>query len=167
MYVATKMQEVYPLKLKTVYEKIVHKKISKESLVEMEMKLFEVLGYKVNSWTFYDLALLKLYDRTVIQDESEKQRVENVLSYVSKCMVYDYQLYIKYDMETLAKVAANVCAKICGLNYESEVSIECDVEVSNTYRNFKTTFKGMNNIFKFTEESVVNLVDSFFSTKMY
>lgn len=82
-------------------------------------------------------------------------------------MVYDYQLYTKYDMETLAMVAANICAKICGLNYESEVSIECDVEVSNSYRNFKTIFKGMNNIFKFTEEPVVNLVDSYFSTKMY
>ena len=82
-------------------------------------------------------------------------------------MVYDYQLYTKYDMETLAKVAAHICAKICGLNYESEFSIECDIEVSNTYRNFKTSFKGMNNIFKFTEESVVNLVDSYFSTKMY
>ena len=29
MYIATKMEEVYPLKLKTVYEKIVHKKITK------------------------------------------------------------------------------------------------------------------------------------------
>jgi hypothetical protein len=27
MYIATKMDEIYPLKIKTVYEKIVHKKI--------------------------------------------------------------------------------------------------------------------------------------------
>lgn len=70
MYVATKMEEVYPLKLKTVYEKIVHKKISKEALTEMEMKLFEILGHKTNSWTFYDLALLKIYDRVNIEHES-------------------------------------------------------------------------------------------------
>jgi len=29
MYIASKMDEVYPLKIKTIYEKIVHKKIAK------------------------------------------------------------------------------------------------------------------------------------------
>ena len=29
MLIATKMEEVYPLKIKTVYDKIVHKKIDK------------------------------------------------------------------------------------------------------------------------------------------
>jgi hypothetical protein len=33
MLIATKMDEVYPLKIKTVYEKIVHKKIEKKDLV--------------------------------------------------------------------------------------------------------------------------------------
>ena len=33
MLVATKMDEVYPLKIKTVYDKIVHKKIDKKDLV--------------------------------------------------------------------------------------------------------------------------------------
>lgn len=35
MLIATKMDEVYPLKIKTVYEKIVHKKIDRNQLVEM------------------------------------------------------------------------------------------------------------------------------------
>ena len=33
MLIATKMDEVYPLKIKTVYDKIVHKKIDKKELV--------------------------------------------------------------------------------------------------------------------------------------
>lgn len=33
MLVATKMDEVYPLKVKTVYDKIVHRKIEKKDLV--------------------------------------------------------------------------------------------------------------------------------------
>ena len=33
MLIATKMDEVYPLKIKTVYEKIVHKKIDKKDIV--------------------------------------------------------------------------------------------------------------------------------------
>ena len=35
MLIATKMDEVYPLKIKTVYEKIVHKKIDKSEIVDM------------------------------------------------------------------------------------------------------------------------------------
>lgn len=60
MFIATKMEEIYPLKIKTVYEKIVHKKIDRDSLVNMEMQIFDVLDHKVNSWTFFDLAILKI-----------------------------------------------------------------------------------------------------------
>ena len=45
MLVATKMDEVYPLKVKTVYDKIVHRKIEKKDLVEMEAKLVEKLNF--------------------------------------------------------------------------------------------------------------------------
>ena len=33
------MDEVFPLKVKTVYDKIVHRKIEKRELVEMEARL--------------------------------------------------------------------------------------------------------------------------------
>ena len=35
MLLATKMNEIYPLKIRTVFEKIVHRKIEKKDLVEM------------------------------------------------------------------------------------------------------------------------------------
>lgn len=39
MFVATKMEEVYPLKMKTIYDKIAHKKIPIAELVDMEKKI--------------------------------------------------------------------------------------------------------------------------------
>ena len=60
MLVASKMNEVFPLKLKTVYEKIAHKKIPMEDLVEMEERITKNLDFKLNSWTFFDLAMLKI-----------------------------------------------------------------------------------------------------------
>ena len=63
MLIATKMEEVYPLKIKTVYEKIVHKKIDRKDLIEMENRMISKLDYKLDSWTFYDLALLKLHSQ--------------------------------------------------------------------------------------------------------
>jgi hypothetical protein len=62
MLLATKMDEVFPLKVKTVYEKIVHKKIDKRELVEMEARMVEKLDFDLNVWSFHELALLKLHE---------------------------------------------------------------------------------------------------------
>ena len=75
MYIASKMDEIYPLKIKTIYEKIVHKKIAKEALIEMESKIFKVLDHKVNSWTFFDLALLKVSDQFTHDNIEVKNKV--------------------------------------------------------------------------------------------
>ena len=61
MLIATKMDEVYPLKIKTVYDKIVHKKIDKKEIVDMEARIANKLNFVLNVWSFYDLALLKLH----------------------------------------------------------------------------------------------------------
>ena len=61
MLIATKMEEVYPLKIKTVYDKIVHKKIDKREIVETEANIAGKLNFILNVWSFYDLALLKLH----------------------------------------------------------------------------------------------------------
>jgi hypothetical protein len=60
MLVASKMNEVYPLKIKTVFEKIGHRKLPMEDLVSMEEQIMKKLDYRLNSWTFFDLAMLKL-----------------------------------------------------------------------------------------------------------
>mgnify|MGYP001298763879 CR=1 FL=1 len=43
MLIASKMEEVYSFRLKTIYEKIVHKKISMKDIVEMEGTIFNRL----------------------------------------------------------------------------------------------------------------------------
>ena len=61
MLMATKMDQLYPLKIKTVYEKIVHRKISKKDIIQMEGIMAKKLDYDLNCWTFYDLAAMNLY----------------------------------------------------------------------------------------------------------
>lgn len=60
MLVASKMEEVFPLKIKTVYEKIAHRKLGLEELVQTEERIMRILEYKLNSWTFFDVAMLRL-----------------------------------------------------------------------------------------------------------
>lgn len=86
------------------------------------------------------------------------------MSFVSKFILYDYDLYLKYDMETLAKVLVKIAGKVCGLSSKGESSsMSCHEEIVKLYRKFKTNFKGMNNLFKFTDEKVVELVDAYFA----
>ena len=54
MLIASKMEEVYPFRLKTIFEKIVHRKISMKDIVEMEGTLFNRLEFNTVTATFFD-----------------------------------------------------------------------------------------------------------------
>ena len=59
MYIASKFEEIYALKFSTVYEKIAHKKLSKNEIIEKEAKILKALDFKLciatpfNFLTFY------------------------------------------------------------------------------------------------------------------
>ena len=61
MLLASKLNEVYPLKIRTVYEKIVHRKIEKKELVEMEAKMTTALDYELSLPDFCDMAVVRLH----------------------------------------------------------------------------------------------------------
>lgn len=85
------------------------------------------------------------------------------MSFISKCIIYDYELYLKYNMETFAKVLVKITSQICDLSTKKDVcSVSCHEDIVKLYKKFKTNFKGINNIFKFTDEKIVSLVDSYF-----
>ena len=65
------MEEVYPLKIRTVFEKIAHKKLALEELIETEGRIMKVLDYKLNTWSFFDLAMLKI---SLFANQSEGER---------------------------------------------------------------------------------------------
>lgn len=47
MFIASKYEDVYPLLMKTVFNKIGHKKISEEDIRNKEMDILRVLGFKI------------------------------------------------------------------------------------------------------------------------
>lgn len=49
MFIASKYEDIYPLLMKTVYNKIGHQKFSIESIEEKEIEVLRVLGFKVGS----------------------------------------------------------------------------------------------------------------------
>jgi hypothetical protein len=60
MLIASKMEEVYPLKMNTVHDKITHKKISIVELTEMEHRITDALNFELASASFYDLAVTRI-----------------------------------------------------------------------------------------------------------
>ena len=60
MLVASKMDELIPFRMRTIFNKIVHEKISISELKEAEGKFLNTLCFKLITDTFYDRVLLYL-----------------------------------------------------------------------------------------------------------
>lgn len=59
MFVASKYEDIYPLKMKMVYEKIAHKKLPIEKIKSLEMDILRQINYKIPAPT--SLEFLKVY----------------------------------------------------------------------------------------------------------
>ncbi len=106
MLIASKMEEVYPLKIKTVFEKIAHKKVPQSEIVKMEERILNNLDFTIKCWTIYDEVMLILNkkvhekpkgqsilaaeDNTSVKIEEQISILEDLCSYLCKFVYYDY-----------------------------------------------------------------------------
>lgn len=59
MFVASKFEDIYPLKMKTVFEKIAHKKLDIQRIKTLELEIMKAIEYKIHAPTVLDF--LKVY----------------------------------------------------------------------------------------------------------
>ena len=64
MFIASKYEDIYPLKMKMVYEKIAHKKLPIDKIKNLELKILGVIQYKIPAPTTLDF--LKIYLKDVL-----------------------------------------------------------------------------------------------------
>ena len=64
MFVASKYEDIYPLKMKMVYEKIAHKKLPVERIKALEMDILKSIKYRIPAPTSLDF--LKVYLKDVL-----------------------------------------------------------------------------------------------------
>ena len=64
MFIASKYEDIYPLKMKMVYEKIAHKKLPIEKIKGLEMDILKVINYRIPAPTSLDF--LKVYLKQVL-----------------------------------------------------------------------------------------------------
>jgi hypothetical protein len=114
MFVASKYEDIYPLKMKMVYEKIAHKKLPIEKIKSLEMDILRVINYRIAAPTSLDF--LKAYLKQVLnigkcgksfskdkkeesasnaplnESNSESLLIEKMSLYLAKMALHDYEL---------------------------------------------------------------------------
>lgn len=65
MFVASKYEDIQPLKMKMVFEKIAHKKLSVDKIKAMELEILKTIHYKIPAPSVMDF--LKVYMKEVLE----------------------------------------------------------------------------------------------------
>lgn len=80
MFIASKFEDIYPLKMKTVFEKIAHKKLDIGRIKDLELDMLASIEYKIHAPTVLDF--LKVYLAEVLSIEivsrTETKRKEDL-----------------------------------------------------------------------------------------
>jgi hypothetical protein len=111
IYIATKIEEVYPIKLKTVEEKIAHKKISEREILDKENDILRAMSFNVLGESIYDIACLLLcrlssspYVRDVGIRFTDKKltELEESIAHIAKIVIFSYGILSTYPKHVIA-----------------------------------------------------------------
>ena len=82
MFVASKFEDIYPLKMKTVFEKIAHQKLEISKIKNTELELLEVIDYKIHAPTcldFLKVYLVEVLGIEILNRTATKKKEEDAL----------------------------------------------------------------------------------------
>ena len=132
MFIASKFEDIFPLKMKTVHEKIAHQKLQIQKIKDLELDIMKVIKYQIHAPTILDF--LKVYmmevldieiqSRTLTKEKEEKALqpdeevvqekylIEKMTVYLAKMSMHDHELAAK-NPSLLAVGSIYVALKIC------------------------------------------------------
>jgi len=87
MFIASKFEDIYPLKMKTVHEKIAHKKLEMHAIKMLELDILKVVKYKIHAPTVLDFLkdyLVGALGITVVNRTGTKKKEERALKVLNK-----------------------------------------------------------------------------------
>jgi hypothetical protein len=133
MFIASKYEDIYPLKMKMVFEKIAHKKLSIEKIKSMELEMLKTIHYKIPAPSILDflkINLKEVLDIGHLGNTSMKKEEKDTLPtnsdspagqkllmlkmgiYLAKMSMHDLNLSVRHP-SLLAVGAIYVSLKIC------------------------------------------------------
>lgn len=114
MFIASKYEEIYPFKLKLVYEKIAHKKISIEKIKKKEKEILEALDFNLSMPSCYEFLTAAIQMIFINKEITKKTKtyLEQVCIYLLKMSLHDYDIITKQNQHILAASCILVGFKI-------------------------------------------------------
>eukprot|EP00826_Nyctotherus_ovalis_P061873 TRINITY_DN8853_c0_g3_i1.p1 TRINITY_DN8853_c0_g3~~TRINITY_DN8853_c0_g3_i1.p1 ORF type:complete len:396 (-),score=95.83 TRINITY_DN8853_c0_g3_i1:129-1316(-) len=163
MFLASKYEDIQPLRMSTVYEKIGHKKLEKASILECESDILKKLDYFLQAPT-----VCQFIKKYIAQGpwKSHKSLIGRMSIYFAKMCAYDYSfsetknslfaagvLYVSLKItdqinnKPSSKQTIRSLAAIT--EYSEDEIINCAQKVLKVTQNFEKLFPGLVNLKKF------------------
>lgn len=108
MFVASKFEDIYPLKMKTVYEKIAHQKIEISAIKALELNIMKVIQYKIHTPTVLDflkvflVQVLKIEIKNRTETKFKEEFALNVNKNPQEFLEEDHKLVENFLIEKMA-----------------------------------------------------------------
>jgi hypothetical protein len=107
MFIASKYEDIQPLKMKMVFEKIAHKKLPIEKIKAMELEILKTIHYRIPAPSVLDF--LKIYLKEVLEighlgNTSLKKEEKEAMPTNSDCPAGQKLLILKMSLY-LAKMS--------------------------------------------------------------
>lgn len=174
MYVATKYEEISPLRISVMHSKISHGKFSKEEIRNKETDILQALNFECSPITilnFLELALETIKLREVLTEALYAHLVKLSI-YIAKMIMHEYELLNKYSQSEFAVACIYIALKIIQqlepsfkietyayrLRVAFDVSendfFECSQNCLDLAKSFETKYPSLTNLAKFHSFSV-------------
>jgi Cyclin, N-terminal domain len=94
MFIACKYEEIYPLHLSTFYEKIGHKKLSKEDIKRREQDILHAINFELSTPSIHDFitVTVKQLNLEALLEPTHLTFFKKMCSYLSKLACHEYKI---------------------------------------------------------------------------
>ena len=179
MFLSNKYEEIYPIRLKTLHEKIAHRKLSIEEIKNKEAKILSDLAFDITGPTVFDFVQILLNEMSLEEqgfDLKTMQLIENISIYLLKMTIHNYDLIRGLNNSQVAAGCIFVAFKILeqcifkefNLNYnmillknlaqiEENLLLNIATSILNLAKNFETQYANNKNLKRFNLELINSL----------
>lgn len=167
MLISSKMEEIVPFKVHTVVEKMTHGKLKPKEIVECELDILRAVDFNLFTVPSLFIVVEMLVVKLNLHLIDFKNDLFKVITYISKMLMHDYGMLVKFPISYLAASCIYICFKIIeqvNKDFKTKVYVEklksvLDLDevmfyksselVLNLAKNFDTLFPFAKNLQKF------------------
>lgn len=164
MFVASKYEDILPLRMQTVHEKIAHGKLSPESICGYEQDMLKTLNFFLQTPTAYEF--LKRYSKSIMSGQPDKELIEKMALYLAKMSLHDYSfcgikpskiaissIYVAFKISEQLRKCQILNQNTIDLmthasGYSEESIVECAQKILTNAQNFDVLYPGLSNLKK-------------------